>query len=105
MNRERTALSHLSEPEHLLGQGVHSRHSNLGLVNPGKPRRGVSETELLKSYPQLGRDDIRAALAYAAETTREQITPASSSLSRSTSAPRYQPLPDSNCANALASCF
>lgn len=36
---------------------------------------GVSEQELLEAYPQLERDDIRAALAYAAEMTRERIIP------------------------------
>lgn len=33
---------------------------------------GVTETELLKEYPHLEREDIRAALAYAAEMTRER---------------------------------
>ena len=36
---------------------------------------GVSEGELLEAYPQLRPDDIRAALAYAAEMTRERIIP------------------------------
>jgi uncharacterized protein (DUF433 family) len=36
---------------------------------------GVSEADLLKAYPQLKFEDIRAALAYAAETTREQVMP------------------------------
>lgn len=36
---------------------------------------GVSEQELLEAYPQLTREDIRAALAYAAEMTRERIIP------------------------------
>jgi uncharacterized protein (DUF433 family) len=36
---------------------------------------GVSEDELLKAYPQLTRDDIRAALAFAAEMTRERVLP------------------------------
>ena len=36
---------------------------------------GVSETELLAAYPELAPDDIRAALAYAAEMTRERIIP------------------------------
>jgi uncharacterized protein (DUF433 family) len=31
---------------------------------------GVSEAELLEAYPQLTVEDIRAALAYAAELTR-----------------------------------
>jgi uncharacterized protein (DUF433 family) len=34
---------------------------------------GVSQTELLKAYPQLKADDIRAALAYGAEATRERV--------------------------------
>ena len=37
---------------------------------------GVSEEELLKAYPQITREDIRAALGYAAEMTRERIIPA-----------------------------
>ena len=36
---------------------------------------GVSEEELLQSYPQLRHDDIRAALSFAAEMTRERIVP------------------------------
>lgn len=36
---------------------------------------GVSERELLDNYPSLVADDIRAALAYAAEITRERIIP------------------------------
>ena len=33
---------------------------------------GSSETEILKAYPSLSREDIRAALAYAAEMSRER---------------------------------
>lgn len=36
---------------------------------------GLSEAELLKAYSQLKTEDIRAALAYAAEITRERIIP------------------------------
>ena len=36
---------------------------------------GVTEAELLESYPHLQPDDIRAALAYAAELTRERVIP------------------------------
>ncbi|MBV9125599.1 MAG: DUF433 domain-containing protein [Planctomycetes bacterium] len=36
---------------------------------------GVSEAELLAAYPQLHPEDIRAALAYAAEMTRERSIP------------------------------
>lgn len=36
---------------------------------------GATEEELLSAYPQLSRDDLRAALAYAAELTRERIVP------------------------------
>ncbi len=36
---------------------------------------GVSEEELLRAYPQLTRDDIRAALGFAAEMTRERVLP------------------------------
>ena len=32
---------------------------------------GSSEEEILKAYPSLSREDIRAALAYAAEMARE----------------------------------
>jgi uncharacterized protein (DUF433 family) len=35
----------------------------------------VSEAELLEAYPQLKPEDIRAALAYTAEMTRERIIP------------------------------
>jgi uncharacterized protein (DUF433 family) len=36
---------------------------------------GLTENELLEEYPGLERDDIRAALAYAAEITRERVFP------------------------------
>ena len=36
---------------------------------------GVSEADLLAAYPQLRPEDIRAALAYAAEMTRERVIP------------------------------
>lgn len=34
---------------------------------------GLSEQELLKEYPQLTPDDIRAAIAYGAEMARERF--------------------------------
>jgi uncharacterized protein (DUF433 family) len=34
---------------------------------------GLSETEIIESYPALGGDGIRAATAYAAELARERI--------------------------------
>ena len=34
---------------------------------------GASEKEILKSYPSLTPDDIRAAIAYAAELSRERL--------------------------------
>jgi uncharacterized protein (DUF433 family) len=36
---------------------------------------GIPEAELLAAYPQLEPEDIRAALAFAAEMTRERIIP------------------------------
>ena len=36
---------------------------------------GVSEEEILKSYPSLTQRDIQAAIAYAAELTRERLIP------------------------------
>ena len=36
---------------------------------------GETEAEILASYPQLQPEDIRAALAYAAEVARERIVP------------------------------
>ena len=36
---------------------------------------GVGEDEILIAYPQLKAEDIRAALAYAAEMTRERVIP------------------------------
>jgi uncharacterized protein (DUF433 family) len=36
---------------------------------------GETEAEILAAYPQLTRDDIRAALCYAAELARERIVP------------------------------
>ena len=37
---------------------------------------GVPEAEILDTYPSLTPDDIRAALTYAAEITRERVIPA-----------------------------
>ena len=34
---------------------------------------GVSYDEILASYPSLGREDIQATIAYAAELTKEQV--------------------------------
>jgi len=36
---------------------------------------GVSREEILKSYPSLTPEDIQAAIAYAAELTKERIVP------------------------------
>lgn len=36
---------------------------------------GVTTSELLAAFPQLSHEDILAALAYAAETTRERVIP------------------------------
>ena len=36
---------------------------------------GIPEAEILKSYPTLTEEDIRAAVAYAAELARERIVP------------------------------
>jgi uncharacterized protein (DUF433 family) len=36
---------------------------------------GISEAELLEEYPQLKLEDIRGALFFAAEMTRERIIP------------------------------
>jgi len=35
----------------------------------------VDEETILKNYPSLKRDDIRAAIGYAAELTRERFVP------------------------------
>ena len=36
---------------------------------------GISEREILKSYPALTEEGIRAAVAYAAELARERVVP------------------------------
>lgn len=36
---------------------------------------GDSSEEILEAYPRLKREDIQAALAYAAEMTREKVLP------------------------------
>lgn len=36
---------------------------------------GVSEEEILRSYPSLKPEDIRAAIAYPAELSRERLDP------------------------------
>ena len=42
---------------------------------------GVCEEELLRAYPSLRPEDIRACLAYAAEMTRERVIPVPSEVS------------------------
>lgn len=34
---------------------------------------GVSEDEILKSYPSLSPEDVKAAISYAAELSRERL--------------------------------
>ena len=34
---------------------------------------GVTENEILKSYPSLSTEDIKAAISYAAELSRERL--------------------------------
>ena len=36
---------------------------------------GMSESEIVQEYPTLSREDIRAALSYAASVTRGKIIP------------------------------
>ena len=36
---------------------------------------GISEKEILKSYPSLTKQDIQAAVAYAAELAKERYVP------------------------------
>ncbi len=36
---------------------------------------GMSEAEIIEEYPQLTHEDILAAIAYAAEASRERIIP------------------------------
>jgi uncharacterized protein (DUF433 family) len=36
---------------------------------------GMTEDEILKAYPDLGREDLREALRYAAEAVRERELP------------------------------
>jgi len=38
---------------------------------------GLTMDEILKSYPSLSRETVQAAIAYAAELTRERIVPMS----------------------------
>ncbi len=57
-------------------------------VSDGVPRRslwvalivenlaeGMTQQQLLQAYPQLQPEDLQAALAYAAELTRERVLP------------------------------
>ncbi|MDI6784120.1 MAG: DUF433 domain-containing protein [bacterium] len=38
---------------------------------------GMTEQEILKSYPTITSDDIKAAISYAAELSRERLIPVS----------------------------
>ncbi|HVB35029.1 MAG TPA: DUF433 domain-containing protein [Patescibacteria group bacterium] len=41
----------------------------------GMVSEGMADTEILKAYPDLEREDIREALRYAAEAVRERELP------------------------------
>ena len=43
---------------------------------------GETEAQILAAYPQLQSEDIRAALAYAAEVARERIVPVPSTATK-----------------------
>jgi len=36
---------------------------------------GIPDSEILRSYPSLSREDIRGAIAYGAELARERVIP------------------------------
>ncbi len=43
---------------------------------------GISQEEILRSYPSLTPADIRAAIAYAAELARERLVPMAAGVSQ-----------------------
>lgn len=50
------------------GQARNSRDSGSGGADSAQDQRGATEKDLLASYPHLTRDDIRGAVAFAADT-------------------------------------
>jgi uncharacterized protein (DUF433 family) len=51
---------------------LHSRYTNMGLSDSRLSCRGMSVEEILAEYPQLGEEDVRAAIAYGAEMSRSR---------------------------------
>ena len=57
---------------------MHSRHAGPVAVIVGSLADGLSEDEIRQAYPQVTPEDIRAALAYAAEALHfETLAPLS----------------------------
>jgi uncharacterized protein (DUF433 family) len=75
MTREEMAQHIVIDPEVCFGRPV-IRGTRLWVaLLVDNLAEGMSEEELLREYPQLTHDDLRAALAYAAEMTRERVLP------------------------------
>ncbi len=66
-------LARIPGPGTSASESVHPRPAHLGSLILDNLAEGVSDSDLLVSYPQLAREDIRAALAYDAAATREHV--------------------------------
>lgn len=77
LTRSETALERITlEPGKMGGRACIRRHRiTVGLI-VSLIAEGASWDEILSDYPDLEREDIRQALAYAAWLTREEIVSA-----------------------------
>jgi len=53
--------------------GVYNRHAGYTSDRPRKPRRRLPFDEILKDYPSVSEDQLRAVVAFAAATAKEDL--------------------------------
>ena len=58
---------------HVPRPALYQEHLHLDLPDRGQPGKRGNKEEILKTYPSLTREDIRAALAFTAEMARERV--------------------------------
>ena len=69
------ARTHLRRPRNTPRQGPHRRDRVLVTTILDNLADGLSDEEIVESYPSLTRESVRAALCYGAELAKERIAP------------------------------
>ena len=67
------ARSNQREAGCLSQQSLHHRHADHGDRDPREPGWGLTEAEILSSYPTLNSEDIRAAIYYASDLASGRV--------------------------------